>query len=320
MFKEDIRRILFIRTDRLGDVLMNLPAIRVLRQTFPKAWIALLAKPSVAPLFRHHPDLDEVIVLDSGAAEKIKKARFDLAIISNPDKSLHWLMFVSHIRHRVGYDRKWGFLLTRKIKDEKDKAERHEMDYNLELIHLVSAVSWDGEMILGEDPAARKEIEGRLADRAGAAPAGWIAIHPGTSHPAKRWDPRRFAALCSMIACQTPFKPLLIGGEEERRVSAEVADYSPEPVLDWTGRLTLPELAAFFKNSRVKALVSSDSGPVHLAWMSGVPVVALYAKNAAGSNPARWGPRGVASRAIYKPIFEIDPEEVFACLREVLAR
>ena len=83
-----IHRILFIRTDRMGDVLMNLPALHVLRQSYPKAWIALLLDRSVAGLFRGHPDLDELIIVDAAElkqsgrkrrklAQELRKARFD---------------------------------------------------------------------------------------------------------------------------------------------------------------------------------------------------------------------------------------------------
>ena len=111
-------RILFVRTDRMGDVLMNLPALRLLRQEFPKSWIALAVDPSVAPLLEGHPDLDEIVRVDALRFKKnrayrsqikaqIKAAGFSVAIASNPDKNWHTLFFLARIPTRVGYSRKF---------------------------------------------------------------------------------------------------------------------------------------------------------------------------------------------------------------------
>ena len=137
----EIRRILFIRTDRIGDCLMNLPAINVLRQTFPKAWISWIADESVAELLTDHPDIDECISIQAAQFQKhffyrwkilqqIKKADFDLVIISHPNKYWHRLSFLAGIPERVGYGRKWGFLLTRKIDDNKASLDTHEIENN----------------------------------------------------------------------------------------------------------------------------------------------------------------------------------------------
>ncbi|MBI4432047.1 MAG: glycosyltransferase family 9 protein [Candidatus Omnitrophica bacterium] len=313
----EVHRILFIRTDRLGDALMNLPALRLLRQTYPKAWITFAVNSAIAPIFEGHPDWDEVMPVDLRGrlpVQAVRKAHFDMAIISNPAKRAHLLAFLSGIRHRVGYNRKWGFLLNRKIRDEKKNSGRHEIEHNLDLIRLVSKKEWDGAIMLSPAEAAVRQVQVMLEKECPSQ--NIIAIHPGTSDPNKRWDARHFAQLCSRLARQTQLKPVLIGGAEEKEVSEAVARQSEGALLDWTGRFSLQELAAFFKNPQVKGLVSVDSGPVHVAWISGAPVVALYARNTEGSSPERWGPRDGKSRWIYKPMSEITPDEVF---QEVLS-
>ena len=122
-----IRRILFIRTDRLGDVLMNLPAVHLLRQTYPKCWLTWMVDRSVAGILKGHPDIDEVLEIDGAELERsaayrrgllrqIRSAKFDLAIASNPHKFFHWMLFSAGIRLRVGWRRKWGFLLNRSLR------------------------------------------------------------------------------------------------------------------------------------------------------------------------------------------------------------
>ncbi len=317
----EIHRVLFVRTDRMGDVLMNLPAVRLLRQTFPKAWLTFLCDKSVAPLLEGHPDLDEVMAVDaatlkSGFGPKkklidaVRRAKFDLAVVSNPDKFLHALVFAAHVPHRVGYARKWGFLLTKSMPDEKSGG-RHEIDLNLELASLASDKAWDGTLALPEDEGAKKRVESLLVGVA----TPLVALHPGTSNPKKRWPEERFAELASRLSlegCAVAF----VGGAEEAPVSDRIAKAAGVRALDLTGKLSLRELAALFQSGRVQTLVSTDSGPVHVAWMAGTPAVALYAKDAVGSDPRRWGPRDRKSRTVWKPMADISVEEVLCLVRE----
>lgn len=322
-----IHRILFIRTDRMGDVLMNLPALRVLRQTYPKAWLTLLVDTSVAGLFRSHPDLDELIAVDATAlaqsfkkkwvlAHEIQKARFDLAVVSNADKFFHGLVFFSRIPVRVGWRRKCAFFLNRTLPDTKSSALRHEIDSNLDLIGLVSEKKWDGTICLAENEASAEKIRELLSRTKTALPI--VAIHVGSSNVQKRWPQERFAEFCARLQNSKRCELILIGGLEEVPISQAISKKLPEPALDCTGCLSLEELVAFFKHPRVKTLISSDSGPVHVAWMSGKPVLSFYAKNVAGSDPARWAPRDNKSEVIFKPMSDISVEEVWERVQRLL--
>lgn len=324
----EIQRILFVRTDRMGDVLMNLPAIRLLRQTFPKAWLTLLVDASVTELFKGHPDVDEIMTLDTArfkreclyrwkVAQEMKNASFDLAVVSNPDKWLHAAAFAARIPHRIGYDRKWGFLLTKKMPDRKASAGRHEIDMNLELASLACDRTWDGRIELAVDDFARRDVRGLFRRDFPDEEGPVIAVHAGTSNPKKRWAEERFVALCRRLAGEG-MRIVLIGGSEEVPVATRVASAAGPGVMNWAGAFSLGRLAAFFAEPRVRALVSADSGPMHVAWISGVPVVALYARDVEGSSPARWGPRDGKSAVIHKPMAEIGVDEVLAAVKKVL--
>lgn len=323
----EIHRILFIRTDRIGDCLMNLPAIHVLRQTFPKAWITCLWDVSVIELFKEHPDIDECFSVSAGnfkksfftrwqILQKIRKTRFDLVIISNPDKHWHCLSFLTGIPERIGYGRKWGFLLTKKIADDKQSGELHEIEKNLKLVALVSKQSWDGKLVLPVTDYDKEAIEGFLRQDC-PGEHDILAVHAGTSDSEKRWPLERFAELCDRLQADG-WLVILIGGNEEKPFSNELVAQTRIPPMDWTGQLTLKQLAALFRHPRVKALISSDSGPVHIAWISGTPVVAMYAKNKKGSSPDRWGPRDARSQTIYKPMNEITADEVYERVRKIV--
>lgn len=324
-----VNRGLFIRTDRMGDVLMNLPALRLLRQTYPKCWLTFMADRSVAGLLRGHPDLDEIMEVDgsemrrSSAYRKhilrqVRQAKFDLGVASNPDKFFHWMMFRAGIPTRVGWRRKWGMLLTHSLPDLKSIQKRHEVDSNLRLVGLVSKLKWDGDWKFGPNTDISEKIDSRLAKE---MPKGKeiVAIHPGTSDPAKRWNAGNFSEICRRLTRDGRYAPILIGGSEEEPVAREVVRQCSEPITDWTGALNLQELTAFLGHGRVRTLVSSDSGPVHVAWVQKKPVVVLFAKNAPGSDPVRWGPLSPGSVTVHKDMDAISPDEVFAALSGVLS-
>ncbi len=322
-----VRRILFIRTDRMGDVLMNLPALRVLRLAYPKAWITLMADASLRGLLTRHPDLDEFMSVSMNEirslhgclsrAQSLRKARFDMAVVSNPDKFLHLMVFWAGIPRRIGYSRKWGFLLTRTRRDDKHSALRHEIESNLALVGLVSQTDWDGKWNLPIEPAALQSVQERLV-KAGLDGCAIVVVHAGSSNPLKRWPTHRFAELCEKIVRAGPFHIVLVGGEEEKAASAEVSQKTSVSTEDWTGALSLPELAAFLSLTSVKTLISSDSGPVHVAWLAGKPVVALYARNCPGSDPARWGPRFSGSQVLFKDIADISADEVYSAFQKAV--
>ncbi len=327
---QEIRRILFIRTDRMGDVLMNLPAIRLLRQAYPKSWMTVLVDAPAEDLLRHHPDIDEVMAIPAKKikesffyrlelARLLRKGKFDLAVVSNPDKGLHQAVFLAGIPRRVGYRRKWGFLLTRSAADRKAVSGRHEIDSNLELMKLLTDKTWDGRLLLSPDESAKISVEGLLA-KSFPDSRQILAVHPGTSNPAKRWAADNFARLCELLRNEKNLALALVGGAEERQVSKEIRAKTNARVVDLTGGLSLSELTAFLGHERVRLLVSSDSGPVHIAWISGTPVVAMYAKDVSGSDPARWGPRDGKSEIIHKPMAEISVPDVFEAVKRILQR
>lgn len=323
----NVERILFIRTDRMGDVLMNLPAVHLLRQAYPKSWITLALDRSLDGLLNGHPDLDEVMLIDAAKLRKngaarmefcrsLRCAAFNLAVVSNPEKWTHFSVFWAGIPVRVGWRRKWGWLLTRSLKDKKAISDRHEIDSNLELAGLVTDKKWDGTLALSADEDAKNLMDGLLAKE--GIQGDIVAIHPGTSNPAKKWASERFAEVSDHFQ-KKGFSVALIGGTQEIGTSEDVVRKSSLRPFDLTGRFDLARLKAFLGHPRVKLLISSDSGPVHIAWMQDTPVVALYSKEAEGSDPTRWGPRNAKSRTVHDSMASITAAKVCALAEEILA-
>lgn len=310
------KKILFVRTDRFGEFLLNLPAIRALYETYKPCKISVVCKPYIAELLNGLGYIDETIPYDppkkNGAFLsnlklflKIRQAKFDMAVIANPSKLFHITVFIAGIPRRIGYNRKWGFLLTNKMEDKKYLGEKHEVEYNLDLAALGGAHTSGREIRLAlSESNTRNE---RL-----------VAIHPGSSNSEKIWPLDKFAELADRLMNESGLKVVLIGGEEEKGIADKMKAMMKNPVTNLTGALSLRESASLL--TRCLLLISNDSGPMHLAAAVGTPVVALFGEERSGGSSKRWGPYGEGHRIISRPkVTDITVEEAYQVVKEKLS-
>ncbi len=142
------KKILIMRLDRLGDVVLSTPVITNLRAAFPQAYIAFMCRPPAKDAVEGNPELDEVIVYDKDGIHKnfFKTCRFasaltaksfDWALVLHPTNRAHIIAFLAGIPVRVGWDRKMSFLLTKKIAHVKHEGAKHEVEYNLDLLRAM---------------------------------------------------------------------------------------------------------------------------------------------------------------------------------------
>jgi len=295
-----VKNILVIRNDRFGEFLLVIPALRALKEAHAKGKLTLAVNPQVKELAGLIEGVDEVFVWDE-LKRDLRRRKFDLCVIFNPAKEAHIAAFLSGIPVRVGYDRKWGFLLTHKIKDTKHLGNRHEVVCNLELVDSIGAKTADKSISLNKIPAQN------FSEYSGA-----IAIHPFTSDPVKQWPVERFIGLAKRLA---PFKVVLVGKTEDQEQFQP--GNSPLGVINLINKTSLVELAQVLK--QCKLLITCDSGPMHLAAAVGIPVVALFRNDLPGKSAQRWGPWGEGHRIIEKAgLKDIEIEEVLAAVKDKL--
>ncbi|MFC1674349.1 glycosyltransferase family 9 protein [Candidatus Omnitrophota bacterium] len=323
--QKTVKNILVVRNDRFGEFLLNIPALRALKEAYPAAKITAVVDPYVTGLAQRVPFIDQVLecckrgnsFFDKlGLIRNLQKMRPDIAVILNPSKEFNLTTFLAGIPVRAGYNRKWGFLLTHKIKDRKYLGERHEVEYNLELVALLGAAAKDRSLILSLEDTLAKDLFGgfHIGDQ-----ADLVALHPWTSDPVKQWPQERFRELAGRLAGMHNIKLLIVGGKEEQGESVKVYSGLTQGVVDLTGRTSLVQLAAILKRCRL--LISGDSGPVHLACAVNTQVVALFRGDIPAKASKRWGPWGKGNYVIEKDnLADITVEEVFCRVKEVLKR
>ncbi|MCK4859918.1 MAG: lipopolysaccharide heptosyltransferase II [Candidatus Omnitrophica bacterium] len=305
--KKDIKKILVFRTDRIGDVLLSIPAIRALYQSFQHPSISVITQSSYACLLEGNPEIDRIISYDKKndgfeqtlrLIKNLKKEEFNLAVVLNPKKRSNIIAFLAGIPYRLGYQQKWGFLLNYRIKDEKYKGEKHEVDYNLDLVRTIGADTNDKSFSIKtnqeEDTVDFLLKNSKIKDN-----DSLIAIHPGSSCHSKRWPIERFAQVGRKLAITGGEKIVIVGDKQEEELGKTMEKLMQIPVLNLTAKLSLKQLAALFK--RCSLLISTDSGPVHIAAAVGLRCVVIFGRNLAGLSPRRWGPRLKNSVVLHNP-------------------
>ncbi len=326
-------RILLVRTDRMGDLILSTPAIRAVRAAYPHAHVALMVQPAMRLLVEGHPSLDEVITLDKDGrhrgwagtlalARELRARRFDLAIILHTTTRVVLLTWLAGVPRRVGYARRLGWLLTRRRSYEKRFGERHELDYTLDLVRLAGIPAKDRTLEIAWAAAGQAPVEAWLA-REGVRPEEpLIVLHPGASCRSKRWPAERFAAVADRLPAARPRAPRIavVVGPGDATLAHTVQQSAKTPLLIPPAPFTLAELPWLLR--RARCLISNDSGPVHLACAAGTPVVAIFGRWGGGLSPTRWGPTGARSAVLHhdvgcRPCLAHNCRIGFVCLETV---
>jgi len=302
-------KILIVRTDRLGDVVLSTPVIRNLRLAFPKSHIAFLCRPYTRSALEGNSDLDEVIVYDKYREQKslwasikfslyLRKKKFDLALILHPTNRAHLITFLAAIPQRVGWDKKLGKLLTKRIKYTKQEGKKHESEYTLDLLRELDISIEHTDTYFPIRSKAKAAVEQLLKGEGVGWSDKFIVIHPSASCPSKRWPQESFQKVIKLLREKVDFKIIVITSQSEREFGEGLVRDSG--VIDLRGRLSISELGALLKQAAL--FISNDSGPVHIAASFNTPVISIFGRDDPGLSPLRWGPRGSKSFYFHKDV------------------
>jgi heptosyltransferase-2 len=329
--QEKIRRILIVRTDRIGDVLLSTPVIKALRYNYPEAYIAMMVSPYVKDIVEGNPYLDKVIIYDKDGKHKswwrslkfarnLKKKKFDLAVILHPTNRVHLVTFFAGIPRRVGYDLKMGFLLTDRLKHTKQLGEKHELEYNLDLLRHLGITPEDKSLFMPIKEESEKWADDLFKQEGIKEADRLLAIHPGASCPSKIWPNERFAEVADRLIEKYGFKVLVVSGPKDMAIAQSVVKHMRHPAINLAGKTSVSGLASVLK--RCSLFISNDSGPVHVASAVGVPVVSIFGRSQPGLSPKRWGPTGKNDRILHEEVGCIEClahncVKEFACLKAI---
>lgn len=285
------RKILVRAPNWVGDAVLVVPALRTLRQRFPQAEIAVLAKPWVADVYGGEESIDRVIAFHASGehaglgglwrlVRQLAREEFDLAVLFQNAFQAALIARAAGIPRRVGYARDGrGPLLSDAIPVPRPgEAPQHEVFYYLELLRRLGWIDClppAEEIVLRVPGEAVERAEERLRQKGARDDRARIVMVPGAAYgPAKCWPAANYRALAARMAVELDADVIVCGSPAERPVAEEITAAAPGRILNLAGETTLVELMAIF--SRAQLFVGNDSGAMHLAASQRLPQVVLF--------------------------------------------
>jgi lipopolysaccharide heptosyltransferase II len=309
--KNKNENIVIFRTDRIGEVLLSTVVVEALKKHSPDDAISFITSEYSKPMLEGRRDIENILTVDTFSKKKcvfraIKLARilrryqFDMAIILNPHKMLHLACFLAGIPTRLGYDRKWGFLLTKKMVDERNDGNKHETEYAMDLLKEIGLNVPTPKPKLFVDSKAEIIVDDFIKEyNLESEKRPLVVMHPGSSNSAKIWPEKRYIELVKALKAAANCCIVMVGDANDREFAGKVIEQTGINVFNTSGMFDLKELIAFLR--RADLYIGSDTGPMHMAAAVGVPVIAIFGRKIPGVSPKRWGPCGEGHVILHKP-------------------
>jgi lipopolysaccharide heptosyltransferase II len=295
----EVREILVLRLDRIGDLLMSLPALAELRSAFPRARIRLAVGAWSAPVARRAP-VDDVLVWsapwvgrrEEGAdsipalfrrARALRREALDLALDLQGDVRASLLLALTGARVRVGYANTGGdWLLTRVVPLDETVSW---VEQNRRAVAVAAGRAGDlpgalprVPLVTAEERAAARQT---LAE-AGLAGGPLVGLHPSGGRAVKQWPVDRWLEVARRLQAEAGAHIVLTGSGADRELTRRIAADLSGPVADFAGRLDLLRTLAVIAS--LDLYLSPDTGPMHMAAAVGTPSVSVFGP----SDPVRY--------------------------------
>lgn len=290
-------KILLIRLRRIGDVVFTTPVIAALRRHYPDATIAYLVERAAAPIVRHNPHLDQVIVADRprgfarvaydlALARRLRRERFDLVIDFHGGPRSAWLTRATGAPRRIGYNlpgRSW--LYTDRVPWTRALVPpRHSVDNQSDLLRPLGIdrpSAGNPAVEMAPEPEAVATVTQRLRSAGVSEDDALAIIHVSASSPFRRWPAERFAELAAhLLRAPHRLQIVFTSGPSELTLQEQVTTMTRAVAGDDANRVVrcgdfdLPELRALIE--RASVYIGGDSGPLHIAATTRTPIVALF--------------------------------------------
>jgi len=317
----DPRRILVIRLDLIGDLVLSMTIVRALKHTYPDAKIDLLALPSSAQVITGDPDLNKIITYDPnvwrrpraliqplnwGKAyhvfSRLRAQRYDIAVSAFGQ----WggiLAVASGATRRVGFGREsYPGFMTDSVPGRHwhPGDHKHEVDYCLELARAAGARTNAADRIpyLYVDSLAQEQLT-QLFEHEGIVPEKpIIACHISSNNgQSKRWPNPYWATLIDKLIRGLNAQVILTGAPGDKSLIECVTQEMHEQAFNLAGKTSLPQLVALLK--RANMVISGDSGPMHIAEAVGTPLIAIHGP----TDPTLSGPISSKATVLHSDIW-----------------
>lgn len=273
--KDNIRRILFLRYDRIGDMILSTAALKALRSAFPQARITVLASERNYEILDHNPSVDEILIYNGlkWFIREIRSRNYDLVIDPFLTYELRqaFMTCLAGGKYRIGFEEA-GREIFFNLRGPVASRPKRMVDHLLDLAELVGGkregcvpevflsdaeIAWATEAFVGKGISADELT---------------VAIHPGAYYPSQRWSAERFGEVAKQILEQGETKIILLGSSDEEGLLEAVKKSGGKDIQIFSCG-NIREFVALL--SRCDLLVCNNSGPLHIAAALKVPTVSM---------------------------------------------
>jgi heptosyltransferase-2 len=294
----DTFRLLITRIDRIGDVVLSTPIPREIKRKYSNSFVAVLVRDYTKDIYKNNPYVDEIIVYNKDEndftfwqmVKKLRNYKFNYAFMLLPDERLNWLLFFSSIRNRIGVGHKLYQILsfTKYINRRKYIPLRHEADYCLDMIRKIGIEpeSINPQIYLSNDEKEKvSEIKKILSNKKKII----IGINSTSGTSAPNLQPEEYKKVINNLL-------------ELNNIKVVVTDYNPPAELlningvDYINK-GKPLRKSILNFAAIDILISSSTGPMHIAAALNIKTISLFCPLTACS-PKLWGPLGNISEII----------------------
>jgi lipopolysaccharide heptosyltransferase II len=312
--------ILLVRLRLVGDVVFTTPLISALRRRYPGTSLTYLVEPAAAPIVQHNPYLTDVIVAphrrglgriadDLRLARQLRKRRFDVVLDLHGGPRGAWLTWATGAKTRIGYDIKGrAWMYTSAVHRPRELRPRHSVENQWDLLPALDPAFVSGpdrradRVMIPVEPDAASAIVSKLTAWSIPAEARIILIHVSAGNPFRRWPDAHFAELAASLVTAAPDRWVIFtGGPSDQEATTRVLESARRQAPSASSRLldgealTLVQLRALC--DRAALYIGGDSGPLHMASASDVPIVGLFGPTLA-ERSAPWRPPEVPSVSV----------------------
>jgi len=294
------KRILIVRPDRIGDVVLSTPLPREIKKQFPDSFIAVLVRNYTKAIYQNNPHVDKILLVDDLPVEsknyfwnKVKEIRsykFNYALMLLPNEKINYILFFSGVRKRFGVGYKFFQFITgvKGISRNKYVPLRHEADYSLDLARAIGVKSnnLDTEIYLNQQEQKKAlDIRTKLLNEKKYL----IGIHATSGNSAPNWKPKVYSNLIKDL-------------QKHEDIKVVVTDFNVPNIIKINCDVDFINEGNDLRNtivnlSTLDLLVSASTGPMHIAAALKVKTASLFCPLAACS-PKLWGPMGNENKVI----------------------
>ena len=269
------KRILIVRTDRVGDVVMTTGIPREIKKAFPDAFVATLTQPNTAKIFENNPYVDEIITDDLSketfreVVKKIKSLKFDYGLLIYPTERAAYQMFWGRVKQRIGVGRILYEVITfmKSVSRNNYNPLRHEADYCMDLARKIGVETDNYQPEIFTSDSEKAEISEYLLSKGVSIDTFKIILHTGSKNSAPNWREEKYFELLNKIVKKYPdknFVILLTAYEMTQEFKDRVKQLNDKRIIDVSD--DIDDLRKLIKIiSVVDLMVCSSTGPIHLA-------------------------------------------------------